>query len=324
MTIDNTIEIIARRRQPSTGWPRISVVTPSYNQADFLEDTIRSVLSQGYPDLEYIILDGGSTDGSAEIIERYADSLTYWHSRPDDGQADAINTGFSMATGDILAFLNSDDMFEPGILFEIASLFSEERPWIAGAVTACSASSGKIPVPELPGKSWTRWYMSCPISQPGVFLSAQLYGRVGQFRTDLEAGFDYEYWLRVRHLTGLEPFRVDTPAAVYRLHPGSKSVSQSDAFSSDYKRILGEYEQYLNSAERIRLALARRRRSGYETGREAFESLRGGDTRTGLVGVAHALIRWPFLPFDARTYSSVKDALRKRPGQHVFPDLWPL
>ena len=100
--------------------PRITVVTPSFNQAPFLEQTILSVLGQCYPNLEYIVMDGGSTDGSREIIERYAPQLAYWQSQPDGGQAAAINAGFARATGEILCWLNSDDYFLPGALHRIA------------------------------------------------------------------------------------------------------------------------------------------------------------------------------------------------------------
>ncbi len=97
----------------------ISVVTCSYNQAEFLEATLRSVLDQNYPNLEYIVIDGGSTDGSVEIIERYQHRLAYWVSEPDAGQTDALIKGFSRATGDVLAWLNSDDLYEPGTLHEV-------------------------------------------------------------------------------------------------------------------------------------------------------------------------------------------------------------
>jgi GT2 family glycosyltransferase len=106
-------------------WPRITVVTPSFQQADFLEETLRSVILQGYPDLEYMVVDGGSSDGSVEIIERYAPWLSWWVSEPDDGQSDAINKGLGRATGDILAWLNSDDSYLSGALATVARHMEE-------------------------------------------------------------------------------------------------------------------------------------------------------------------------------------------------------
>lgn len=103
-------------------FPKISIVTPSFNQAQFLGETIESVLAQRYPNLEYFVFDGGSTDGSVEILQRYGSRLTYWESRPDKGQADAIAKGFCRATGDLLNWLNSDDLLAPHALQHIANL----------------------------------------------------------------------------------------------------------------------------------------------------------------------------------------------------------
>src|SRR4051812_39975174 len=105
-------------------WPRISVITPSYNQGQYIEETIRSILLQGYPCLEYIIIDGGSTDGSIDIIRKYASWLAYWVSKPDQGQTSAINKGWRRASGDILAYINSDDSYLPGVLGTVARVFS--------------------------------------------------------------------------------------------------------------------------------------------------------------------------------------------------------
>src|SRR5579862_8034570 len=111
----------------ANAWPRITIVTPSYQQAAYVEETLRSVLLQNYPALEYIVIDGGSSDGSANLIERYASRLAYWHSQRDHGQADAINQGFDRATGEIVGWLNSDDFLLPGALFAVAQAFQQSQ-----------------------------------------------------------------------------------------------------------------------------------------------------------------------------------------------------
>ena len=117
-------------------WPKISIVTPSYNQGQYLEETIRSVLLQGYPNLEYLIIDGGSTDNSVEIIHKYEPWLHYWISEPDNGQSEAINKGFSKATGDILNFINSDDFLHPRA-FEVIAFAYKKGNTTGGYVGGC-------------------------------------------------------------------------------------------------------------------------------------------------------------------------------------------
>ena len=109
-------------------WPKISVITPSYNQAEFLEQTVKSVVAQNYPNLEYIVIDGGSDDGSIQILEQNNDHIHHWVSEPDKGQSEALNKGFSLATGDIFCWLNSDDQFAPNALRSVAMKMSRPPP----------------------------------------------------------------------------------------------------------------------------------------------------------------------------------------------------
>jgi glycosyltransferase involved in cell wall biosynthesis len=119
-------ELLSETQTDGTAWPKISVVTPSYNQGQFIEETIRSVLLQGYPSLEYIVIDGGSDDSTVEILERYDPWIDYWVSEEDQGQADAINKGLSQSSGTVAAYLNSDDMYLPGALNHVGAIYEEK------------------------------------------------------------------------------------------------------------------------------------------------------------------------------------------------------
>ena len=145
----------AGSRRNRMSWPRITVVTPSYNQGQFLEETIQSVLYQDYANLEYIVMDGGSTDGSAEIIHRYSDQLAYWVSRPDHGQTDALIQGFGRASGDVLCWLCADDVWESGTLREIGKIFAtqpETRPF-TGTRPSLTPKGGEFAFLRLSGFS---------------------------------------------------------------------------------------------------------------------------------------------------------------------------
>ena len=174
-------------------WPKITVVTISFDQAEFLEETIRSVLLQNYPNLEYIIVDGGSVDDSIKIIRRYEDHIDSWVSETDKGQSHALNKGFARATGNIHAFLNGDDIYEPGALWACAREFEKGHKWIFGQVRYYRADVGYWQVPQLPGRRFTDWFVTCPISQPGCFWAAELAHAAGPFREELSSFLDYEY-----------------------------------------------------------------------------------------------------------------------------------
>jgi len=183
-------------------WPRISIITPSFNQGQFIERTIRSVLLQGYPNLEYFIMDGGSGDGTVEIIRKYEPWLTGWVSEKDRGQSHAINKGLARATGTIVNWLNSDDILLPGALAGVAAL-SVKRPDCVAWAGACRRvdHKGRLIVTYQP-RGLTRdqladWYHQGYVSQPACFFSRAASDRVGPVAEDLHYSLDMDYWIRL-------------------------------------------------------------------------------------------------------------------------------
>ena len=156
---------------------RVSIVTPSFNQSPFLEATIRSVLEQDYPDIEYFVMDGGSSDGSREIIQRYADRLAGWVSEPDAGQTDAINKGFARSTGDVLAWLNSDDTYEPGAIRQAVELLAQ-NPHVSMVYGDCNYIDehgrviGRFPAAQTDYRRLRQGYVHIP--QQASFFRADL------------------------------------------------------------------------------------------------------------------------------------------------------
>jgi len=222
--------------------PKITVVTPSYNQASFLEETIRSVLGQDYPALEYMVIDGGSTDGSPAIIERYSDRLAYWVSEPDRGQAHAINKGFRRATGDIVAWINSDDVYLPGALHAVGKAFQTDPTcrWISGG---CSYFGSEDAVGWQPARTIcgvAPWIVSNRIAQPATFWRRDLLNDHGYLDEDLRYCLDYEYWLRLV-LAGERCKALSFPVAAFRFHPSSKTVYESADFAREQERVVSHY-----------------------------------------------------------------------------------
>ena len=304
--------------------PRITVVTPSYNQGDYLETAIRSVLLQGYPNLEYIIIDGGSTDNSLEIIKRYEPWLAYWVSQKDRGQAHAINKGFAHATGDIYAYLNSDDFYEPDALLACAQAFGEGHPWISGRVRCWQEGAGDFRFPELPGNSFTKWLLSCPIPQAGTFWSADLHREMGPFREDLNYIIDYEFWLRFRFIKKIEPFLVDRPIAVYRLHSQSKTVAQSSAFIKESRPVREEYKQCLTSLQRVWLWGASRHRKARVRGAKAVACLKRGECRAAMRRLLSAFAIWPPVLADLKGIClAFKELAGRNQDNPDLSEMWP-
>ncbi|HXG51586.1 MAG TPA: glycosyltransferase family 2 protein [candidate division Zixibacteria bacterium] len=212
-------------------WPRITVVTPSFNQSSFIEETIRSVLLQGYPDLQYVVMDGGSTDGSVEIIRKYSRWIDYWTSGPDGGQSAAINRGLEIGTGDFAAWINSDDMLFPNALFHHATRigFNEGTVYIGqcayldvhGRITRMHRSRIRtleelLRVPEV-------WRQGGNIVQPEVLFPRQLALRVGGLDVNNHYSMDYDLWGRFL-IAGACFQCTDVPFGMLRSHRDQKTT----------------------------------------------------------------------------------------------------
>lgn len=236
---------LPERMPDGAAWPRISIVTPSYNQAQYIEETIRSVLLQGYPNLEYIVMDGGSSDASAEVIRKYAPWLAYWASEKDRGQAHAINKGFERSTGDLIAWLNSDDTLLPGAL----KLFGTEHHAQPGAVLCAgivqATDTGEVVRTVLPQgvslanmvRIWQAQTMHW--GQPATYIPRKLYELVGGVDEGLRYVFDRDWMCR---LLRAAPARfIPTVAASFRLHQASKTIGESGAWLAEQKQVTQRY-----------------------------------------------------------------------------------
>jgi glycosyltransferase involved in cell wall biosynthesis len=208
--------------------PRITVVTPSFRQAPFLEQAIRSVLDQGYPNLEYIVLDGGSEDGSVDIIRKYEGRLAYWRHAPDGGQGAAVVEGWRMATGDLVTWLNSDDVLLRGALETVAKAYSPRHQIYYGDLL-CFDDSGRVTkyvLHEGSSSAIARRGLFFP-AQPGTFLTRELVEKVGYFDTKLRCAMEYDLMLRMYN-AGARLKNLKRPMAALRFYPGTKSSTLRD------------------------------------------------------------------------------------------------
>lgn len=213
------------------GRPRFSIITSSFNQAGYLEETLRSVREQGRADVEHLVLDGGSTDGSVAILRANARSLAYWVSEPDGGQPAAWNAGLRHARGEIIGCLNSDDVYHTGALDEIARLAdaNPDAEWLIGGTAYFGEGGGALSYPGVtPRRASEVLYFTAYAPQPGHFLRRSLIDRVGKFDETLQFSFDLDYFVRCA-LARARSASTARIVAGFRFHAGSKTVSKADA-----------------------------------------------------------------------------------------------
>ena len=218
--------------------PLVSIITPSYNQAPFLEQTIQSVLGQDYPRLEYLIVDGGSTDGSPDIIHHYSDRLAWWVSEKDQGQADAINKALRRSKGEIIAWLNSDDLYEPGTITEIVRFF-KSNPQIGlafGNVRAIDDTSRTINVLKYGPWGLADLMSFSIIGQPAVFMRRSALEQAGMLDTSYHYLLDHHLWIRIAQIAEIQ--YIPRTLAAARYHAAAKNISHPAEFTSEATRIL--------------------------------------------------------------------------------------
>ncbi len=229
---------------PKSILPKISVVTPSFNQAQFVEATLTSVLGQGYPNLEYIVIDGGSTDGSAQIIEKYADKLAYWVSEKDRGQSHAINKGLQRATGDIVCWLNSDDSFLPGTLAFVAEQLADGSGTYA-IVGDCSVvyPDGRPSVIMKGGygghRQLLKFWEGYTMHQPTIFWRREVLEKVGLLDESLHYIMDFDYWTRISKEFGFKT--VDRILACVTYHAAAKTGDDFARYNADLRKRAPRY-----------------------------------------------------------------------------------
>jgi glycosyltransferase involved in cell wall biosynthesis len=233
-------------------YPKITVVTPSYNQAQFIERTILSILSQNYPNLEYFIIDGGSTDTTVDIIKKYEDRINYWISEKDSGQTEAINKGMQRATGDIVCYINSDDVLLPGSLKYVADYFFKHQniDFIMGISLEIDLNDYITKQTHTILNKWFAKNGCYNINQQGMFWKRSIFEKNGFFRADFHACMDAEFV--IRSLTNnVHIQEINKPLGAIRVYSTTKTAQGGLIWSRDWEIIAQEYGGYVRNKKTV-------------------------------------------------------------------------
>ena len=234
-------------------YPKISVVTPSYNQGPFLERTILSILNQNYPNLEYFVIDGGSTDNSVNIIQKYEDRIDYWVSEKDKGQTDAINKGMRRATGDIVCWINSDDVLLPGALLTVGRYFMKHPniEYLNGVVIEIGRQDEILKMTHTILCKWFAERGAFNTLQQGMFWKRSLFGKVGYLDTSFHAMMDYEFIVRLFESNVKMAF-INKPLGAIRIYGETKTAMGGDIWTQDRYELKKRHDgRYISNKRNI-------------------------------------------------------------------------
>jgi glycosyltransferase involved in cell wall biosynthesis len=299
---------------------KISVIVPSFNQAQYLDQALYSLTSQAYDNLELIVIDGGSTDRSVEIIKRYAPQISYWVSEPDRGQTHAINKGLKHCTGDVWSYLNSDDLLTPGSLAIVDQHFQSDPTlqWLGG-VSETFGENGTLGhvAPQSPAQKidyLTPWHREnqyvVPCSNVS-FMHLSILERVGNFDESYDYSMDIEYYTRVVFQAGIEPTLIPDILGRWRWHQQSKTFQKGLAygFREDEVKIAKHYSSYLTPQEQVRLQQHIRDQERWLVSRRAIALKQVGQTQAALTELIKGVQHYPALLLFRPWYGAIRRCL---------------
>jgi glycosyltransferase involved in cell wall biosynthesis len=287
--------------------PKITIITPSYNQGRYLEQTFKSVLMQDYPNLEWFVVDGGSTDGSVDLIKRYEKHFTWWVSERDRNHPHALNKGYAKATGEISCFVNSDDVLDPGVLHYVVKQFNEGVDWVVGWAKYFDDFGDEWYYEVKNHLRPTDWLVGNPVPQIASFWRTSIRDKIGDFTEKYLWSFDYEYWLRMYFKGGYRPKVVRRCMGGFRLHSQSKTCAKPENYIPDNKGLFEEYGEFLTSAQRQIAKRELKKKANQMIQNRAWAAINEGDPRRAR---EHALAAVSDLPTSLEAWRTAFCALR--------------